>query len=805
MRHAHALGLLVLAVALVGLALAGEARAETADVAMQGFAFQPATIEVRAGDSVRWTNQDNAQHSAAAQDGSWNTGTFGRGSTGSRVFSTEGTFAYYCTVHPSMTGTVRVIAAAVNTPPTITMHEPKHGAVVSGGVLITGVAADADGDKLTVTVRVDGGTYQVASITDGAWTFSWNTRLLTNGDHSITARVTDGVAISSASTVTVNVQNPPTVTMGSPLQNATFKRGDRVSVSGSATGAPNLTLSVGVSIDGGDFQATLGPPSAWQFVWNTTNATLGGHTIQARVTDGTTTVLSVIRNVTLIEPPPVAPNKPPVLVITAPQHNATVGGFVNITGTATDPDGGLPGVEVDPDGRGWRGVTGSSGASWWYHWIVDGLPAGEVVVQARASDGEDQVFSTRNVTLIPTTKALVIDLGNATARTGRDLRVEVEIDGAPARDARVLVVAQNGTTLHERLATREGQVVFPPLPRGPHTLRAFLPGAAGSLPIDVGPRYDITVEPLHIAAGEGRPIRVSVFDDKPVSNVPVHLAGDILAPGSPSSGRTTLDGSMTIGYEVLASGDIQVWVANVDTGIRVRFEPILLATWTPEDPIVGDRVTVQLTLNDLARTPAARAVIEVDGPDGETERRVANETGAFTILAEEVGSLRFNATYGDVRPAAIRIPVAQKPAVPALRELTSRPGDSGLLVSVFVRNDGEGPGAFVVDAVASSAAGTAVQQTVRTRELAPQEEVEARFLLRVGGGEYALSATVRNSTARADIVARMPEIQIPPALTFEDDGPEIEEDAAANETPVGLGVAVGALGVAAWARRRTRT
>jgi plastocyanin len=87
-----------------------------------GFAFHPGSITVTVGDTISWTNDDSAPHTATADDGSFDTGQLAKGASGSHTFTSPGTFAYHCTIHPSMHGTVTVVAAAggTSTPPAST-------------------------------------------------------------------------------------------------------------------------------------------------------------------------------------------------------------------------------------------------------------------------------------------------------------------------------------------------------------------------------------------------------------------------------------------------------------------------------------------------------------------------------------------------------------------------------------------------------------------------------------------------------------------------------------------------------------
>ncbi len=86
----------------------GNAPGGAAAVAITNFAFNPATITVKVGTTVTWTNNDSAPHTITADDGSFNSGDIGQGKTYSHTFSSAGTFPYHCTVHPFMKATVVV-------------------------------------------------------------------------------------------------------------------------------------------------------------------------------------------------------------------------------------------------------------------------------------------------------------------------------------------------------------------------------------------------------------------------------------------------------------------------------------------------------------------------------------------------------------------------------------------------------------------------------------------------------------------------------------------------------------------------
>ncbi len=66
------------------------------------------TITIDAGQTVLWRNDDSVNHTATADDGSWGTGTIKPDGWFVRRFDEPGTYTYFCSYHPEMTGTVIV-------------------------------------------------------------------------------------------------------------------------------------------------------------------------------------------------------------------------------------------------------------------------------------------------------------------------------------------------------------------------------------------------------------------------------------------------------------------------------------------------------------------------------------------------------------------------------------------------------------------------------------------------------------------------------------------------------------------------
>ncbi|WP_336652651.1 MULTISPECIES: cupredoxin domain-containing protein [unclassified Leucobacter] len=71
--------------------------------------YVPAEIDIAAGTAVRWVFEGTAEHDVVAADGSFVSELMTEGSY-THVFKKAGDFAYDCSVHPEMTGVVRVSA-----------------------------------------------------------------------------------------------------------------------------------------------------------------------------------------------------------------------------------------------------------------------------------------------------------------------------------------------------------------------------------------------------------------------------------------------------------------------------------------------------------------------------------------------------------------------------------------------------------------------------------------------------------------------------------------------------------------------
>ena len=87
--------------------------AETVTVDISNFTFSPGTVTIQVGDTVTWTNNDAMPHTATSTDESTFDGEMQPGESFSFTFEEEGTFDYFCEVHPDMQAMVVVEAAEI--------------------------------------------------------------------------------------------------------------------------------------------------------------------------------------------------------------------------------------------------------------------------------------------------------------------------------------------------------------------------------------------------------------------------------------------------------------------------------------------------------------------------------------------------------------------------------------------------------------------------------------------------------------------------------------------------------------------
>lgn len=78
----------------------------TQEISMTNFSFDPAEVTIKKGTIVTWVNRDSVPHTVTGND--FNSGTLDRGQSYSYTFNMDGSFDYYSSFYPEMTGTITV-------------------------------------------------------------------------------------------------------------------------------------------------------------------------------------------------------------------------------------------------------------------------------------------------------------------------------------------------------------------------------------------------------------------------------------------------------------------------------------------------------------------------------------------------------------------------------------------------------------------------------------------------------------------------------------------------------------------------
>ena len=106
----------VMPVMIAMLLFAGSSRVRASDqpstanvaIKIDNFVFGPQAITVPVGTTVTWTNSDDIPHTAVSTDGVFKSKVMDTDEKFSYTFTKAGTYTYYCSVHPKMTGQVVV-------------------------------------------------------------------------------------------------------------------------------------------------------------------------------------------------------------------------------------------------------------------------------------------------------------------------------------------------------------------------------------------------------------------------------------------------------------------------------------------------------------------------------------------------------------------------------------------------------------------------------------------------------------------------------------------------------------------------
>lgn len=86
---------------------ARRAHAQTAAVVIDNFTFNPPELKVKLGDTVTWTNHDDIPHTVVSA-GKFRSKALDSDDSFSFTFTAAGDYKYFCSLHPHMTGLIKV-------------------------------------------------------------------------------------------------------------------------------------------------------------------------------------------------------------------------------------------------------------------------------------------------------------------------------------------------------------------------------------------------------------------------------------------------------------------------------------------------------------------------------------------------------------------------------------------------------------------------------------------------------------------------------------------------------------------------
>ena len=86
-------------------------------VNIQNMAFNPSSLTVPVGTTVKWVNMDSTTHTVTSDTGVFNSGNLNNGQSFSYTFNQAGTFPYHCSIHTNIHGTIVVSSSATSSTP----------------------------------------------------------------------------------------------------------------------------------------------------------------------------------------------------------------------------------------------------------------------------------------------------------------------------------------------------------------------------------------------------------------------------------------------------------------------------------------------------------------------------------------------------------------------------------------------------------------------------------------------------------------------------------------------------------------
>jgi hypothetical protein len=359
--------------------------------------------------------------------------------------------------------------------PTVGVTSPPADATVAGAVTVTASASDDIG-VTSVQFLLDGSPLGTAD-SAAPYEAAWSTTGVANGAHTLSAVARDAAGNETTATViTVSVLNDaaaPTVSVISPAAGAVV--GGAVTVTASASDDIGVT-SVQFLLNGAPLGAADGA-APYEAVWSTTGTANGGYTLTAIARDaaGNETTADAVA-VSVLNDTAV-----PTVNVTSPAADATIGGAVTITATASD-DIGVTSVQFMLNGSPlgaadsaapyeilWSTLDAANGSHTLTAVARDAAGHGTTATAINVTVSNDLAAPTVSVTS-PSASATITGALTVTASASDDVAVtsvQFLLDGSP-------LGAADSTPPYEAPWSTSGTA------NGAHTLSAVAHDAAGN-------------------------------------------------------------------------------------------------------------------------------------------------------------------------------------------------------------------------------------------------------------------------------------------------------------------------------------
>ncbi|NLD50787.1 MAG: hypothetical protein GX660_26905 [Clostridiaceae bacterium] len=305
---------------------------------------------------------------------SWPSGNVSAGKHSIRITAWDGTRASEETV-------VITIKDPSEMPPEITVKSPDSGDTFSQGAKIK-ISASATANPKVAAMALYIDNKQIIRPENGSLSYTWDTRGVAVGKHTIKISAVNPKNVSDYETVKITIKDPadvpPEITLKNPKNNNSFAQGTKIDISASATTNPKVA-AMALYIDN---KQIIRPESgSLSYTWDTRGVAVGKHVIKINAVNPKNISSSETIKVTITDPA----EAPPQIIVSSLTEGQTIpqGNKVNIIASAT---AALPiqAMALYFDGSSTPAVRPTA-ASLNYTWDTSRLSIGEHTIKVTAT------------------------------------------------------------------------------------------------------------------------------------------------------------------------------------------------------------------------------------------------------------------------------------------------------------------------------------------------------------------------------------------------------------------------------------